>query len=73
MRFTRLFIGIKALLFLVVCSYLAACQESTQAVVPMPVATTTVLPTQQTQQVFVDKLEAAQQVNQQRFEAAEKF
>ena len=63
----------KALLVLIACSCLSACQESATVVEPAPVASTTVLPTQHTQQVIVDKLDAAQQVNQQRLDAAEKF
>lgn len=63
----------KTLLFLVACSCLTACQEHTAVVAPTPAPATTVLPTKQTQQVIVDKLDAAQQVNQQRLDAAEKF
>ncbi|MFZ1388752.1 MAG: hypothetical protein WBP46_06525 [Thiolinea sp.] len=66
-------ISAKSILFLLCCSCLAACQESVTAVAPAPVPTTTVLPTKQTQQVIVDKIDAAQQVNQQRLDAAEKF
>ncbi|WP_298607681.1 hypothetical protein [uncultured Thiothrix sp.] len=63
----------KTLLFLVACSCLTACQENTAVVAPAPAPTTTVLPTKQTEQVIIDKIDAAQQVNQQRLEAAEKF
>lgn len=61
----------KALCMLIACSCLAACQEASNTVAPAPVPT--VLPTQQTQQAVIDKLDAAQQVNQQRLDAAEKF
>lgn len=66
-------ISAETMLFLVCCSGLAACQDRVTAVAPTPAAITTVLPTKQTQQVIEDKLDVAQQVNQQRLDAAEKF
>ncbi|TXH73627.1 MAG: hypothetical protein E6Q85_05605 [Thiothrix sp.] len=67
-------IQVKALLFMICCACLSACQDSASTAVSAPVVeSTTVLPTKQTQQAVVDKLDAAQQVNQQRLEAAEKF
>ena len=66
-------ISTRTIFFLACCSCLAACQESATAVAPPVEPVSTVLPTKQTQQVFEDKLDAAQQVNQQRLDAAEKF
>ncbi|HPY39773.1 MAG TPA: hypothetical protein PLM98_04580 [Thiolinea sp.] len=63
----------KLILVLTCCSCLAACQESATVVAPSPTPTTTILPTKQTEQVVIDKLNAAQQVEQQRLDAAEKF